>query len=111
MEWHHLFHYLGYITVEHVDCQRSQTIPLEDEIMELVAKSLERYDMFRIGEGDSSWKRHSRIKKAHHKTSGSSAVAAGVVAAQTKESPIKEQTSVSEKEDRRIPKSDCINHG
>jgi hypothetical protein len=63
LDWH-LFHYLGYMTVEHVDCQRNETIPLE-ETMELVAKSLERYDMFRIGEGDSSWKRHSRIKKAH----------------------------------------------
>ena len=46
LEWH-IFHYLGYVTVEHVDCRRGNRIPL-DQTMSLVEEGLRRYDDFRV---------------------------------------------------------------
>lgn len=51
---YHIFHYLGYIHAEHVDCQEKATIPV-DETMNLLRKSMQRYDTFRIADGDKSW--------------------------------------------------------
>jgi len=44
LDWH-IFHYLGYMTVEHVNCAGG-IIPIE-ETMKHVARGLERYESFR----------------------------------------------------------------
>jgi len=57
MEWN-IFHYLGYISVEHVDCDDNKfhsLIPL-DEVKSLVDEGIKRYDDFRIVSGDTTWK-------------------------------------------------------
>ena len=50
IDWH-FFHYLGYLTVEHVDCTQGAIIPIK-ETMGLIASSLKRYDTFRIASGN-----------------------------------------------------------
>lgn len=58
---HHLFHYLGYMTNEHVDCKEGM-IPINDTV-KLVRDGLQRYDTFRIADGDVDWKAH-RLSEA-----------------------------------------------
>jgi len=53
MEWN-FFHYLGYISVEHVNCQNAEKIPLR-ETLQLVEEGLRRYEYHRVGSGDGGW--------------------------------------------------------
>jgi hypothetical protein len=54
MEWH-LFHYLGYMTVEHVDCREGHGHIPVDEAMALIERSLRRYETFRKTQDPNGW--------------------------------------------------------